>query len=158
MKRFFILLITVVVAMGAVPALAEPESIDLTAMSLDDLRALQLRVLDAMWASDGWQEVEVPVGAYKVGVEIPAGKWTLTAREGEYASIKVVSKLNATGTEEAGNAQIYAYQVIASETSFMHDDYPSESFTLTLAEGMYLIIEDAPVIFTPPAGPSFSFK
>lgn len=139
-------------------AMAEPRTVDLDTMTLAELQELQLRVLAAMWKTDDWQSVEVPEGAYTIGVEIPAGKWTLTPREGEYVTVKVVSKLNATGTREAGNAQTYAYQVIASESSFMHDDYPSESYTITLAEGMYLIIEDAPVIFTPPAGPSFTFK
>ena len=152
--KILAVVIIMIIAMATASALAAPETVDLASMSLEDLQALQLRVLEAMWQTDAWQFVEVPEGAY----EIPAGKWTLTAREGEYASIKVVSKLNTTGTREANNAQTYAYQVIASVSSFMHDDYPSESFTLTLAEGMFLIIEDAPVIFTPPAGPAFTFK
>lgn len=144
--------------MGAAPALSEPESVDLAAMSLEDLQALQLRVLTAMWETDAWQSVEVPEGAYEIGVEIPAGKWTISAREDEYVTIHVVSRLNATRTREANNAQTYAYQVIASTTSHMHDDYPSTSFTLTLEAGMFIIIEDAPAVFTPPTGPSFTFK
>jgi hypothetical protein len=139
-------------------AMAEPQTVDLDTMTLEELQELQLRVVAAMWKTDGWQSVEVPEGAYEIGVEIPAGKWTLTPREGEYVTIQVVSKLNATGTREANNAQTYAYQVITSASSFMHDDYPSESFTITLEKGMFIIIDDAPVIFTPPAGPSFTFK
>ncbi len=157
MRRLFALVVAMAL-MGAGMACAEPENIDLAAMSLEDLQALQLRILEAMWASDAWQSVEVPEGAYEIGVEIPAGRWTISAREDEYVVIHVVSRLNATRTKESSNAQRYAYQVIASETSYMRDDYPSTSFTLTLEAGMFIIIEDAPAIFTPPAGPSFSFK
>ena len=157
MKKILAFIIALAL-MGAVPASAEPETLDLAAMSLEDLQALQLRVLEAMWATDDWQSVEVPEGAYEIGVDIPAGRWTISAREDEYVTIQVVSRLNATRTKESSNAQRYAYQVVASETSFMHDDHPSASFTLTLEAGMFIIIEDAPAVFTPPTGPSFTFK
>ncbi|MBO7669877.1 MAG: hypothetical protein J6S60_04735 [Oscillospiraceae bacterium] len=156
--RILAVVIIMIIAMATVPALAAPETVDLASMSLEDLEALRLRVLEAMWQTDAWQSVEVPEGAYEIGVEIPAGRWTISAREDDYATIKVVSKLNATRTDEANNAQTYAYQVISAPSSYMHDDYPSESFTVTLEKGMFIIIDDAPVIFTPPTGPSFTFK
>jgi hypothetical protein len=47
---------------------------DITNLPYEELLQLQANVNLALWASDGWQEVAVPVGKYYiVGVEIPAG-------------------------------------------------------------------------------------
>lgn len=45
-----------------------------TGMSLSELQAEITEILQAMWKTDEWQEVEVPAGVYKVGEEIPAGE------------------------------------------------------------------------------------
>lgn len=67
-----------VLALVLVGSLAVAE-VDLSGMTFDELVELRNQVDQAIWASDGWQEVEVPGGEYEVGPEIPAGKWTITA-------------------------------------------------------------------------------
>lgn len=153
--RILAVVIIMIIAMATVPALAAPETVDLASMSLGDLQALQQRVLAAMWASGDWQEVKVPAGAYAVGSEIPAGKWTITITPRNYAEIYVCTELNAYGTGAGGH---YSYDVIAAEDHFMYEDYPSVSLTVEVKEGMFIVIKDAPVIFTPYAGPGFTFK
>lgn len=69
-----ILVALMVAGMMAMPVMA---SVDLSGMSFEELLELQKEVNMAIWESDGWQEVEVPVGVYQVGKEIPAGDWTL---------------------------------------------------------------------------------
>lgn len=78
-KKFITIIITISVIIGVIPALAVSDGIDLSAMSFDELLALRQQVNMAIWQSDGWQAVEVPAGMYQVGVDIPAGKWTITA-------------------------------------------------------------------------------
>lgn len=157
-KRFLVILMSVLLAFQAVPALSDPETVDLAAMSLQELAELQHRVELAMFASKEWQSVEVPEGAYRIGDQIPAGTWTLTPTPGLYSSIKIVDKVNETGTRRADDGKTLLYQVIAHKDSFMAEDYPATSYTLTLTDGLYLIIEDGPVIFTPAGTPSFTFK
>ena len=155
MKKLFLLVLAALLLLSAVPASAAPETVDLSAMSFKDLQALEARVQAAMWASDDWQEVKVPAGAYAVGSEIPAGKWTITITPGNYAEIYVCTELNAYGTGAGGH---YSYDVIAAEDHFMFEDYPSVSLTVEVKEGMFIVIKDAPVLFTPYSGPSFTFK
>lgn len=144
-----------VLALASVPALAAPETVDLSAMTFKDLQALEARVLAAMWASGDWQEVKVPAGAYAVGSEIPAGKWTITITPGNYAEIYVCTELNAYGNGAGGH---YSYDVIAAEDHYMYDSYPIVSVTVDVKAGMFIVIEDAPVLFTPYSGPSFTFR
>lgn len=155
MKKLFSLVLAALLLLSAVPASAAPETIDLSAMSLKDLQALEARVLAAMWASGDWQEVKVPAGVYAVGSEIPAGKWTITITPGNYTWIYVCTELNAYGTGAGGH---YSYDVIAAEDHYMYDSYPIVSVTVDVKAGMFIVIEDAPVLFTPYSGPSFTFK
>ena len=155
-RTFSVILIAILAAMTVMPAFAAPETVDLAAMSLKDLQALVQRVLAAMWASGDWQEVQVPAGAYKVGAEIPAGKWTIRPTKGHYAEIWVSTEINEAGTDAAG--KYLAYEAICDKDSFMYGSFPNESFTVDIKAGQYIIIEDAPVIFTPYSGPSFTFK
>ena len=157
MRHVFATVIILAFVFLSVPAVAEPETIDLATMSLEELIDLQSRVFDALVNSDEWLSVTVPVGTYQIGVEIPAGKWTISAREGEYTSFSVVDSLNATGTGVDENGKYYHYGIIASESSFIFEEYPVPSFTINLEEGMYFIIEDAPLIFTMPVAPAFTF-
>ena len=145
-----------VLALASVPALAAPETVDLSAMSFKDLQALEARVLAAMWASGDWQEVKVPAGAYAVGSEIPAGKWTITITPGNYAEIYVCTELNASGTDPDGDW--LTYEVIADKDNFMFESYPIPMLTIDVRAGVYIVVKDGPVVFTPYSGPSFTFK
>ena len=117
------------------------DSIDLSGMSFDDLKALQEQVNTALWASDGWKEVTVPVGVYVVGSEIPAGKWTIKrAFPNEYSYFRVGQRFE--------NGEVCDY----SFTS----DLESE-INVILVEGSYIEITYFPVVFTKYV-PSFSFE
>lgn len=155
MKKLFSVVLAALLLFSSLTAFAAPETVDLSAMSLKDLQALEARVQAAMWASGDWQEVKVPAGAYAVGSEIPAGKWTITITPGNYAEIYVCTELNAYGTGAGGH---YSYDVIAAEDHFMFEDYPSVSLTVDVKAGMFIVIKDAPVLFTPYSGPSFTFR
>lgn len=51
--------------------------IDLSGLSFEDLAALSTQCQAEMMTRDEWQQVTVPQGNYRVGVEIPAGKWVV---------------------------------------------------------------------------------
>ena len=145
-----------VLSMMMIPMLACTESIDLTGMSLDELVKLQERVTMAMWQTNEWQEVTVPAGLYTVGVEIPSGKWTITATPNAYmATVKVGTKLNSDGNSisYSGSESVYLY----GTNNWAYNESKMNSWTVTLKDGMYISLEAA-AVFTPYSGPSFSFK
>lgn len=53
----------------------EKTAFDLSGLSFDELAALSAQCQAEMMTRDEWQEVTVPQGNYRVGVDIPAGKW-----------------------------------------------------------------------------------
>lgn len=131
--------------------------INLAGMSYDELIALQAQVTRQIMLTDKWQEVKVPAGVYQVGVEIPAGKWTIKPVNGQTAMVKVGTKLDESGKDFEYRAQL-SYEQITSPTDSYSKYNQIDSVTFDLKDGQYIIIDSSPVIFTPYAGPSFSFK
>ena len=157
-KRFLVVIATFV--MLAAP-IAHAE-IDLSGMTLAELLELQQRVTMAMWETEEWQEVEVPIGVYEIGVDIPAGHWTISAGVGPYTiDITLGKKLDQTGKGIDWADQIYSTH-LANKDSYMNSMFSgqyAESTDLELTEGTYLIVENGSLIFTPYAGkPSLGFK
>ena len=114
--------------------------VDLSGMTFDELIALQQQVNEALWASDGWQEGEVPSGYYEVGVDIPAGRWTVTGDE--YIFVKIYrSMADLTKGRDWTN-------------SFGGD--AGSTVVLNLVDGQAVEVVYNPVIFKP--GVSLGFK
>lgn len=132
-----------------------PPDSDLSGMSLGDLQTLSEQVTMAMWATGDWQEVTVPAGLYQVGVEIPAGKWTISAMKKGDATVRIGSELEENGMAISfnGRTTFYLYGV----EHYAYDESKATSTTVTLTNGQYIKF-DATVIFTPYAGPGFTFK
>lgn len=139
MKKLVCYFILIAILMSVVLSFSSAET-DLSGMSFDELIALQEQVNIALWNSDGWKEVTVPVGVYKVGEEIPAGKWTIKRSVDQYTYFRVGEKF------ENGKVSRYAFTT----------DLESEA-NLTLVEGTYIEISYFPVVFTPYVA-SFSFN
>lgn len=131
--------------------------IDLSGMTLAELIELRRQVNLAIMQTDEWQEVEVPAGVYEIGVDIPAGKWTISAVPGGFSLVKTTDGLNELGSDYGGD-----YSYIESENIFAHDcsvyrPGRPESVTWALQEGSYFIATKA-VIFTPYAARDLGFK
>ena len=54
---------------------------DLSALSFAELAELSKASQLEMMKRDEWQEVTVPQGNYRVGVDIPAGKWLIKCKD-----------------------------------------------------------------------------
>lgn len=132
--------------------------VDLSGMSYEELLDLQARVTAALWASDAWQEVQVPAGIYLIGRDIPAGKWTISYQGNGYGAIKWGDTLNDSGTEVEYSSGIYAYAYLKSPDRKSFDESDTASVTWDLVDGTYLFIDQGTVTFTPPAGLGFKFK
>ena len=153
-KRIIALVLALILIAPA--ALAD---VDLSGMTFEELLELQRQVTAAIWASDGWQEVTVPTGVYEVGVDIPAGYWTIRPIDGDTAIVKWGDVLNEIRTDTAwSECTIFVREQITSPTDSYSKYNSVESVSWNVFEGTYIVIEDGAVIFTPFTGHNLGFK
>lgn len=157
MKRILALILTMV-ALAAIPlsAHAEEKKIDLSGLTYNELVELKDQINLAMWECDEWQEVEVPQGVWKVGEDIPAGKWTIKETDGNEGFVYVGSKLMEGGARVDWSE--FSRIVSEKHKKFDASKHVSE-WTIELKDGQYVQVDSATVVFTPYAGkPSLGFK
>ena len=135
MKKCFCLLLL----LSCIFSMAFAE-VDLSGLSFQELLEVQQQVNEALWSSDGWQEVSVPPGVYQVGTEIPAGKWTISRAIDDYMYFRVGKDF------QEGEVTGYCYTTDLEEP-----------MSLILEDGLYVEIQYHSAVFTP-AVLSFSFK
>lgn len=154
MKRTLCIVLALVLVLSIAPAAFA--DVDLSGMSFDELVALKDQINLAIWNSADWQEVTVPQGVWKVGEDIPAGKWTIKAIPWGHSYIRIGSELKDAGTD---------VKSIASETvndpDYKYYDATKDKteWTVDLMDGQYIVVNYGDCIFTPYAGkPSLGFK
>ena len=101
-----------------------------------------------------WEEVEVPIGVYEIGVDIPAKHWNIAAANGSFPEITYASKLDASGRSAEWEDIIHNETLLDAEYKYYDSfagEYPA-SIDLDLSNGGYLIVEDGAVVFTPYTG------
>ena len=146
MKRFIIFSVIMVVLSMTLISFSHAESIDLSSLSYEELVSLSSRITMEIMSRPDFKTVKVPPGAYKVGVDIPAGKWTITASEGacEVCWGKALDE--------------YGVDVPWSERIDDLDDWGSKSsVSWDLVEGTYIVISRNAVTFTPYVPVSLGF-
>lgn len=98
MKKLFALILGIAMAMTAV-AVAEEDN-EFMGLSYVELMGKLGKVQRALWACDEWTSADVQAGMYKIGEDIPAGHWTITAaKSGDFYTIGYGTKLTVTGTD-----------------------------------------------------------
>lgn len=153
-------LIAFIIALILCPVWSIAE-IDLSGMTYDELVALKDKINLAIWASDTWQEVEVPYGVWIVGEDIPAGKWTVKPISGTRANVHWGSRLNESGTDihYDNSKDIYEMEWIYSKDYRSYDLGDPTEVTWNLADGQYFVVAEGIVVFSPYSGkPSLGFK
>lgn len=150
-------IIVCVVLAAILASVALAESIDLSGLSFDELAQLRDRCQMEMMQRTEWQEVRVPHGLYKVGVQIPAGTWTVRCNEGYLVEIAWGDTLRS-GNTKVDYSRHYGYEGIYNpKDDFTKSDDRTE-YTFTVNDGDYIEV-DGIATFTPGASaPSFTFK
>lgn len=142
------------------PAIAE--NIDLSGLTYAELVALKDRINLAMWQSEEWQEVTVPVGLYVVGEDIPAGHWSIKTNHSN-CTIKVSDKLQKSKKAvDFSYSGFYYDQIIHNREAYakyFNANSDLEVIDIVLHNGLFLEVEWGAAVFTPYAGkPSLGFK
>lgn len=153
-------LITAACALVITAALVLPVSaeIDLSALTWEELTALKAQITMEQLSRGEWQEVEVPQGIYKVGEDIPAGKWTIRCTKGRSTHIYVGDALEKQGTavDLTGSTDGLWVFVYSADKE---NDGKNQAFDIDLTEGQYIQIDHCSATFTPFAGkPDLGFK
>lgn len=131
---------------------------DLSSLSLDELAALRDKINIAMMASDEWQEVTVPKGVYIVGVDIPAGHWTIRT-DAISCSIEITDKLDETGKNHDWSGDIWDSTLIHAKNDRFDPASDIAEVDYVFQDGWYVIIEYGAAVFTPYTGkPDLGFK
>ena len=123
------------------------EDIDLSGLSFEELRALQNRIAEEIVTRPEWMEVAVPVGVYKIGVDIPAGDWCLRAGRVEKDHVNVSCSWTIDDTKTRLGSLLFYESIYIDGVA---DGIKRDSLNVTLLEGSYFEVERGWVIFTPP--------
>lgn len=163
MKKMISLFLSLFLLLSiTVPAFAlSADDIDLSGLSYEELVRLRDRINLAMWESSEWEEVEVPVGVWQVGADIPAGHWTIAAADGVWCSIARSRALDSTGKDvEYGSDNNHFSEILTHPDNSTYDPKTDPvSVDLVLSDGEYFVVDNGNVVFTPYAGKaSLGFK
>lgn len=151
MKKLFACLLVLALCLP----LAASAAVDLSGMTFEELIALRAEVDAALWASDGWQSVNVPVGGYVVGRDIPAGHWTISANPKSYCYVSIGTALDSTGML-VENDDFWAS--LMGKECRIYKEGEVTSIDVILSEGQCIAIEESDCFFTPFVGKSLGFK
>lgn len=137
-------LATLILTIALILAPAAHADIDLSGMSFNELVELQEKVTAAMWASDEWQEVELPAGMYVIGDDIPAGQWDFSCENG-----MVMIKVWKSVDEYTQNGDKIWLNVISANAG--------EKATALFSDGQVIQLFPSSAVFYPHTA-AFSFK
>ena len=155
MKKFFVLLLSVLILSSGISA---AEDIDLSGLSFEQLVALRERLNLAIWSSREWQEVTVPAGVWVIGQDIPAGHWSIrVAGDCDVILVSYFDKLDDAGLSVGSGAYLFN-QTIATPGLSGFGEVNAETMDIDMQDGWFFKCDGA-VIFTPYAGkPDLGFK
>ena len=157
MKRILSLMLCLLLL---APLIVSAEEIDLSAYTFEELVQLRQRISQELITRPEWKEVTVPQGVWKVGEDIPAGHWMISAVEGGYTGIIIGTALDQTGHEiDLNDSEFYFGKVLTSKRNDYFDPLSDiDAIDLMLYEGTYVIIDLGPAVFSPYTGkPSLGF-
>lgn len=154
MKRTLCIVLALVLVLSIAPAAFA--DVDLSGMSFDELVALKDQINLALWNSADWQEVTVPQGLYKVGSDIPAGKWTIKAPVGGYTVVKIGSQVDENGTDVDYHGELKP--ICGDNYSGFAPSSACAFWTVELREDQYVSVKNGDCVFTPYAGNNLGFK
>ena len=149
MKKLLIAFLALVTMFGCASA-----EIDLSGMTYDELVALKDQINLAMWQCEEWEEVTVPQGIWQVGVDIPAGHWTVKCAPGwRNTQVDWGQSLSSSGSSIAWSGRYSTYNSIYNPDHKYYEigDGITE-YDFEVRNGDYIIIDDGSCVFTPYSG------
>ena len=143
-------LITIILIMLLTIPVSVHADYNLSDMSISDLNQLLKSVQKEILTKSEWTEVELPVGFYVIGEDIPEGHWTITTND--YALVEYFSKTDETGkTADMLNGAYYG-ATLGVPGNMLESVYNTEEIDIELKTGFYFTVSFNSVIFKPYTG------
>lgn len=150
------LLLVVLAVLLMISNIAMAETINLDDMSFAELKALYNKVVKELWAHEDLEYVEVPAGLYKIGTDIPAGKWEIHANPNAWLmQVRYGNKLDSSGTTISYSGS-NSVSLTGTDCVF-YNEGDRTFWTITLQNGYYIEVEET-VYFRKPTAPAFKFN
>ena len=153
-------LLTVILILAMILPAAALADVDLSGMTFDELVALREQLNMAIWNSQEWQAVTVPIGVWKIGEDIPAREWTISVAEDatrSWGDLFYCSKLDETGLKADWSSDAFTYLQLSGPTD--DENANPKSVDIDCKEGMYIVIDGTPMVFQTYTGkPDLGFK
>ena len=122
--------------------------VDLSGLTNEELVGVIRNALDLLWKSEDWECVRVPQGTYKIGEEIPAGHWTISAAGNASVMLYLCTKLNDVGDVDF-SGRVVTQAIKGQKNSSYNSSTDIYACDFDLKEGQYLIIKFGNVEFIP---------
>ena len=124
----------------------------LSGLSFDELIALREQLNLAIWNCQEWQEVTIPTGTWIVGVDIPAGHWSIrTSGKLSILNISAFDHADAAGKSAEGASFFWIQTICSPDYAEITDFDFSTVADINLQNGWYFKCEGT-VIFSPYSG------
>ena len=139
LKRIFCVFLILCI----LPVCAFASDLDLSEMTYDELYALKEKITAEMATRPEAQTITLTAGFYQVGVDIPAGTYTMRCGKSEYDFVVVSydDKPNKSGTGVSMPCDFYGS--IHKEADTSHIDHKD----IILTDGYYIQIQYGAVVF-----------
>ena len=159
MKRRVLLSAVCLCASLSPVALAEIDvnTIDLSGLSSAELLILQNKLNAAMWESADWKQVTIQPGILKVGVDIPAGHYTITAADADVIKFRYGDTLNSGKTAVTYSSNAYLSENLVSPSAKNYHSNSVTSIDVDMQAGCYVDISLGCAVFSPYTGAAFAF-
>ena len=154
MKKLIAIILTLALIM---PAASLADLPDISGLSYDELVQLKDQINLAIWNSQEWQEVTVPAGAWKIGVDIPVGHWSISIVDHGITTVWYCEQIDEVEKPVTWGAK-YTYKKVASEDFKAFNETYDHVIDFDCQEGWYLIFDKAVVFSTYSGKPDLGFK
>jgi len=155
MKKLISIILTLVML---VPAVSLADLPDISDLSYDELVQLKDKINLAIWSSEEWQEVEVPAGTYQIGVDIPAGHWTLrVAAKHDSFNVFYFDVLDEFGKSVGYGSKLLSNQIATADFS-PFGAIPITEIDIDMKDGWYLYLGGSTLFTTYAGKPDLGFK
>ena len=146
MKKLITVFLIIVLIMPAVVSAENPFS----EFPVDQLYIILSAVREEILLKSEWTEVELPVGFYVIGEDIPEGHWTITTND--YALVEYFSKTDETGKTADMLNGAYQGAALGVPGNMLESMYNTEEIDIELKKGFYFTVSFNSVIFKPYTG------
>ena len=145
-----------------IDAIKRISDVDISAYTFEELLFLRDQVSDAMIINDVYQKVLVPIGVYQVGVDIPAGHWTVKTLDDpniEKMEISWGEKLSDTKEYISWSGKYSVYNTVYNQNyKYYNSGNTQTQYSFTVYKGDYVVVKYSPAVFMPYTMQSFIFE